>query len=48
VIPKEQDSVVKYVNNKYYATGYLSANIYNYVFAAESVEEDENALDTCA
>lgn len=43
-IPKEQDSVTKYINNVYYATGYISANIYNYVFAAESVEEDESAM----
>ncbi len=44
VIPKEQDAVIKYTNNVYYATGFMAANIYNYVFAQESVEEDEVAL----
>ncbi len=44
IIPKEQDSVVKYTNNHYYATGYIAANVYNYVFAAEAVAEDESML----
>jgi hypothetical protein len=42
VIPKSANAVVKYVNGIYYATGYLTANIYNYVFSAESVDETEN------
>jgi hypothetical protein len=44
VIPKDQDSVVKYVNNNYYATGFVTANIYNYIFSAESVEDDDDTL----
>lgn len=40
-IPRSADSVVKYTSNLYYATGYLTGNIYNYVFTAESVEEEE-------
>ncbi len=44
MIPKEQDSVVKNVNGMYYATGYVAANVYNYVFAAEAVEEDQSAM----
>ncbi len=44
LIPKEQDALVKYTNNIYYATGFIAANVYNYVFAAESVEEDDQAL----
>ncbi|MDE1833939.1 MAG: hypothetical protein KGH64_01225 [Candidatus Micrarchaeota archaeon] len=44
VIPKQQDAVLKYVNNIYYATGYVGANIYNYVFAQESVEDDQVAM----
>jgi hypothetical protein len=43
VIPKNQKYVVKNVNGIYYATGFLTANIYKYVFAAESVSEDEEA-----
>jgi hypothetical protein len=44
IIPRDQDATVKYVNNMYYATGYIAANIYNYVFAAESIQEDNDAL----
>ncbi len=44
MIPPDQDAVVKYVNGVYYATGFLTANIYNYVFAAESVGEDQGLL----
>lgn len=42
-IPRSQDSVIKYINGLYYATGYLTANIYNYVFSAEEVNEGEDA-----
>lgn len=41
-IPRNSNCVIKYVNGIYYATGYLTANIYNYVFAAESVDENED------
>lgn len=41
MIPKAQNCVIKYVNGLYYASGYLTANVYNYVFAAERVEENE-------
>ncbi|VVB77169.1 Uncharacterised protein [uncultured archaeon] len=40
-IPRTNNCVVKYVNGIYYATGYSAANIYNYVFEAESVDEGE-------
>ncbi len=42
-MPKDSSSIVKNVGGIYYATGYLTANVYNYVFAAESVDEDEAA-----
>lgn len=44
IIPVEQDAVIKYTNNMYYATGFISANVYNYIFSAESVEEDDDAM----
>ncbi|MEM0200862.1 MAG: hypothetical protein QXD23_00455 [Candidatus Micrarchaeaceae archaeon] len=34
--PKEQNAIIKYTGGIYYATGYLTANLYNYVFNAES------------
>ena len=39
--PKEQNSIVKYTDGIYYATGYLTANLYNYIFRAESVEQSD-------
>lgn len=42
-IPKNCNSVIKLINGIYYATGYLTANVYNYIFAAESVDETEEA-----
>ena len=42
-IPKENDGIVKYVNGLYYATGYLTANVYNYVFQAEQMVEGEES-----
>lgn len=42
IIPKENDGIVKYVNGLYYATGYITANIYNYVFQAEQMAEGED------
>jgi hypothetical protein len=46
-IPKENNSIMKNINGLYYATGYLTANIYNYVFEAESVQggEDEKLAE---
>ena len=43
IIPNNQKSVIKYINGLYYATGYLTANIYSYVFAAENPEANEEA-----
>lgn len=43
-ITSGQDAVVKYSNGIYYATGYLTANVYNYIFAAERATEDEPEL----
>lgn len=37
---KSQDAIVKNINGLNYAVGYLTANIFAYVFKAESVEED--------
>ncbi|MDE1827823.1 MAG: hypothetical protein KGH65_01545 [Candidatus Micrarchaeota archaeon] len=41
MIPKNQNCIIKNVNGLYYATGYLTANVYNYVFAAERVDVSE-------
>jgi hypothetical protein len=43
-VPSSQDSMIKEVNGIYYATGYLTANVYNYVFQAEQVIEGEEAV----
>jgi len=43
-IPKEQNCVIKNANGVYYATGYLTANLYNYVFTSEESEENETLL----
>ena len=43
-ITSGQDAVVKYSNGIYYATGYLTANVYNYVFSAERPTEAEPEL----
>ena len=37
VVPREQNRIVKYTNGLYYATGYLTANIYKYVFREEAI-----------
>jgi hypothetical protein len=42
-IPKQNNCIIKSLNGIYYATGYLTANVYNYVFEAESVQEGEDA-----
>lgn len=41
-IPKSQDAIITYKDGLYFATGYLTANVYNYVFQAEKVNEDED------
>ncbi len=41
IIPRNQKSIIKYINGLYYATGYLTANIYSYVFVAENPEANE-------
>ncbi|MGC9142293.1 MAG: hypothetical protein ACP5HF_00110 [Candidatus Micrarchaeia archaeon] len=43
-IPKEQNCVIKEINNIYYATGYLTANFYSYVFTSEESEENDMLL----
>lgn len=43
-ITSSQDSVIKYSNGIYYATGYLTANVYNYIFAAERATDDQPEL----
>ncbi len=41
-IIKEQDAIVKNVNGLFYATGYISANLFGYVFKLEGENEDED------
>ncbi len=44
-ITKRQDAVVKNVSGLFYATGYVTANIFGYLFKEESApEEDEERL----
>ena len=40
-IPKGQNAIIKNVNGLYYATGYLTSNVYNYVFASEKIDITE-------
>ncbi len=42
-VPKGGEAVIKVVNGIYYATGYLTANIFNYVFTAEHLNAEEEA-----
>ncbi|MEM3791318.1 MAG: hypothetical protein QXL16_01140 [Candidatus Micrarchaeaceae archaeon] len=42
IIPPSQDKVIKKYNSIYYATGYLSANVFSYVFASEQLDESED------
>ncbi len=42
-IPPAQTCIIKNANGIYYAQGYLTANIYNYVFSAERPENDESS-----
>ncbi len=39
-ITKSQDAIIKNINGIYYATGFLTANVFAYVFKAEMMEED--------
>jgi hypothetical protein len=32
IIPKNETAIIKYTNGLYYATGYITANLYKYVF----------------
>ncbi len=41
-VPSSQSCIIKHVNGLYYATGYLTANVYKYVFSAESANMDED------
>lgn len=43
IVPKSQNVVIKYANSLYYATGYLTANIYSYVFKAENIATEDEA-----
>ncbi len=42
--PKEQNRVVKSTKGLYYATGYLTANLYNYAFRTESIVGGEDQM----
>ncbi len=41
-IPKKQNCTIKNISGLYYATGYLTANVYSYAFSAEKIEETED------
>ncbi len=41
-IVKSQDAIVKNVNGLYYATGYVTGNLFPYVFKLESRQEEED------
>ncbi len=41
IVPKSEKCIIKHVKGLYYATGYLTANIYGYVFSEEIVSGDE-------
>ncbi len=45
--PKEQNRVVRYSNGLYYATGYLTANIFKYTFQEEAIvgQDDQVMAD---
>jgi hypothetical protein len=43
LINSPQDSVTKYVNGIYYATGFITCNLFAYVFKAERIQEGEDA-----
>ncbi len=43
-IPSDQSCIIKNANGVYYAIGYLTANLYNYIFTSEETIEDEGAL----
>jgi hypothetical protein len=49
IIPKNETAIIKYTNGLYYATGYITANLYKYVFTAQNQganEETEIATAT--
>jgi hypothetical protein len=41
-ITKEQNAIVKNVNGLFYATGYVTANLYAYTFKQETPEDEED------
>jgi len=41
-MPKSSNCIIKYVDGIYYATGFLTANVYNYIMEAEVVDETED------
>lgn len=41
VIPRSQNCVIKSESGLYYATGYLTANVYSYVFTVEQIDTTE-------
>ncbi len=41
LINKQQNAVIKEVNGIFYATGYVTANLFSYTFKAESAPEDD-------
>lgn len=47
-ITKGQDAVIKYINGIYYATGYITANLFAFEFKAERVQENEEERELAA
>jgi hypothetical protein len=41
MINKKQDAIIKHVNSLYYATGYVTANLFPYTFKNENPPEDD-------
>ncbi len=47
-ITKGQEAIVKNVNGLYYATGFITANLFSFVFKAERVQENEDEKQVSA
>jgi hypothetical protein len=47
-ITKGQECILKNVNGLYYATGFLTANLFSFVFKAERVQENEDEKQAAA
>ncbi len=43
-VPMEQNRIIRYTNGLYYATGYLTANIFKYVFREEAIMGQDDQI----